>query len=567
MIKSLRIENFIIVKKLNLDFEKGLMVLTGETGAGKSIIVGAIDVILGGKVRSGMVFDEEKTTRLEVVFIIDKQNKKFLELLSKYEVDISDNEVFFTKEIYPNLKAKVFLNGRRITNSIIKEFREVLLDFHSQKDQQKLLDNTYQLEILDSFGNLTLQRKEFEEKFLDVKKIISELQNLKEQEQEKEEKIKLYQYQVNELEEIDLKEEEDEKLQNELNLLTHAEEIIEQSADIEQKVFENENSVYDIINYFIVQLTKFSDDNVHIKKSVDLLQESLTNLEEAITEIRQVQNFVNLDKHRLKEVESRLDTLNMIKNKYKMDIPKILDYLKKVKREIDFYSSGKKQIEILEKNYSQEKKKLQVLAEQLSKERQKIALKFEKEIVQNIKKLALPEANLKIRFDKVNTKKEFTSDFKYLTRSGQDEIEFFFSANRGVKMQPLKYAASGGEFSRVLLTIKKILSGKMDKKTIIFDEIDTGIGGNIAKLLGKFIANIGKSHQVICITHLPQIAAFADNNYAIKKRKGTKFPGIEIKRLNEKDKKEEIARMLAGTGSKLALKYAEEILKKNNKEI
>ena len=208
MIKSLQIENFIIVKKLKLEFENGLQVLTGETGAGKSIIVGAIDVVLGGKVRSGMVFDEEKTAYLEVVFNIEKDNKKFNDLLSKHEVDISDDEVFFKKEIYPNLKAKSFLNGRRITNSIIKEFREILLDFHSQKDQQKLLDNTYQLEILDSFGNLISERKGFEEKFLDVRKKLDELQNLQKQEQEQEEKIKLYQYQVNELEELCLKEKE-----------------------------------------------------------------------------------------------------------------------------------------------------------------------------------------------------------------------------------------------------------------------------------------------------------------------------------------------------------------------
>ncbi len=566
MIKSLQIENFIIVKKLKLEFENGLQVLTGETGAGKSIIVGAIDVVLGGKVRSGMVFDEEKTAYLEVVFNIEKDNKKFNDLLSKHEVDISDDEVFFKKEIYPNLKAKSFLNGRRITNSIIKEFREILLDFHSQKDQQKLLDNTYQLEILDSFGNLISERKGFEEKFLDVRKKLDELQNLQKQEQEQEEKIKLYQYQVNELEDLCLKEKEDENLQNELNLLTHAEEIIEQSADIERKIFEDENSVYDVVNSYIVRLTKFSSDNIHIKNTVNLLQESLANLEEAITEIRQVQNFINIDKHRLKEVESRLDTLNMIKNKYKMEITEILTYLKKIKEDISFYSSGKKRIEFLEKEYHLEKNELKNLAEQLSKKRQKIALKFEKEIEQNIKKLALPEAKIKIRFDKVNAKKEFTSGLKYLTRCGQDEIEFFFSANRGVKIQPLKHAASGGEFSRVLLTIKKILSGKMDKKTIIFDEIDAGIGGNIARLLGEFISNIGKFHQVICITHLPQIASFADTNYAIKKKIGTKFPGIEINKLNEKEKKEEIARMLAGSGSKLALKYAEEILKKNNKE-
>ncbi len=564
MIKSLSLKNFIIVRNLELDFEDGLQVLTGETGAGKSIIVGAIDVILGGKVRSGMVFDEEKSATLEVVFSIEKANKKFLELLSKNEVDISEKEVFMAKEIYPNLRSKCFLNGRRISNPIIKEFREVLLDFHSQKDEQKLLDNSYQLEILDSFGGLVSQRKRYEEKFFEVRTKLTELQNLRKLEHERAEKVKLFQYQVDELEDLDLKEKEDENLQNELNLLTHTEEIIKQSQEIENRIFEQENSVYDTINSFIIRLGKFSEDNIHLKNTIEHLHGSLANLDEAISEIRQIKEFLDVDKSRLKEVENRLDTLNLIKNKYKMEIPEILAYLKKIKGNLDSYSEGKKKSEILGKVCSGKKDELKKSAVILSENRRKNALKFEKDIEHNIKKLAIPDAKIKIRFDKVNAQKDFTPDLEYLTRRGQDEIEFFFSANRGVKMQPLKDAASGGEFSRVLLTIKKILSAKMDKKTIIFDEIDTGIGGNTARLLGEFIANIGKFHQVICITHLPQIASYADINYAIKKRKGKKFPTIEIKKLNEKEKKEEIARMLAGNGSITALKYAEEILKKVN---
>ncbi len=560
MITNLSIKNFVIVKELNLKFEDGLQILTGETGTGKSIIVGAINVIFGGAIHAGMLFDETNPAFLEVTFSKDESNKKFLELLSKHEIEPSENEVFFLREISTNLRGKSFLNGRRISNSIVKEFREVLLDFHSQRDQQKLFNENIQLEVLDKFGNLVSQRDEFEKEYKKIQSQIKELEKLLEQEKVAQERIKLYEYQIGDLEEINLKIGEDEKLQNELNLLNHAEAILNHASLLEQEIYEKENSVYDIINSFVHKLSNFEDDNSHIKKTISSLQESLGNLDDTISEIRQVQNVINLDSLRLEEVEERLNAINSIKAKYKKNVPEIMDYCSKIKDEIFSFTSVKKKILKIHQEIDKNSKELLKKANVLTKKRKEAAKILEDEIKTNIHKLAIPDARIKIRFDKEIIEKKCNNDLSGLTYSGQDKVEIFFSANIGVKMQPFKFAASGGELSRFLLTIKKILSDKLDKKTIIFDEIDIGLGGKTAELLGEFIFNISKFHQVICITHLPQIASYAKDHFLIDKKSGMNLTEVEIKKIDKTERKQEIARMLAGSKTELALKHAAEIL-------
>ena len=560
MITNLSIKNFVIVKELNLKFEDGLQILTGETGTGKSIIVGAINVIFGGAIHAGMLFDETNPAFLEVTFSKDESNKKFLELLSKHEIEPSENEVFFLREISTNLRGKSFLNGRRISNSIVKEFREVLLDFHSQRDQQKLFNENVQLEVLDKFGNLVSERDGFEKNFKEIQSKIKELEKLLEQEKVAQERIKLYEYQIGDLEEINLKIGEDEKLQNELNLLNHAEAILNHASLLEQEIYEKENSVYDIINSFVHKLSNFEDDNSHIKKTISSLQESLGNLDDTISEIRQVQNVINLDSLRLEEVEERLNAINSIKAKYKKNVPEIMDYCSKIKDEIFSFTSVKKKILKIHQEIDKNSKELLKKANVLTKKRKEAAKILEDEIKTNIHKLAIPDARIKIRFDKEIIEKKCNNDLSGLTYSGQDKIEIFFSANIGVKMQPFKFAASGGELSRFLLTIKKILSDKLDKKTIIFDEIDIGLGGKTAELLGEFIFNISKFHQVICITHLPQIASYAKDHFLIDKKSGMNLTEVEIKKIDKNERKQEIARMLAGSKTELALKHAAEIL-------
>ena len=562
MIKSLSVENFIIVENLNLEFENGLQVLTGETGAGKSIIVGAINLILGSDIHAGMLLDDSFPAKLEAVFEIDNQNKKIIKLFKNYDIDISEGEAFIAKEISTNLRSKSFINGRRVSKDIIKEFRALLIDFHSQRDQQKLFDTDFQLEVLDIYGKLTQIREQFTFKYKEVESKIKKVKKLQNAESELAEKIKLYHYQIDEIEKIEPVIGEDIKLQAELNLLTNAEDILNISTQLEQVIYEKENSVYDTISSYISQLVKFKGDNKNIEESVNFLQDASANLDNSINSIREVQNIIEVDSSRLEYIQSRLTLLNNLSVKYKKNIEEILEYQNGIQQQIDSYSSGKEEISELNDEITIDLKNINKLAEELSAKRKKVAINFGKEIVSNINKLAIPDAKIEFKFNGLENSIVNPEKLSGLNETGKDAVDIYFSANKGIKLQPFRIAASGGELSRFLLVIKKILSDRLDKRTIIFDEIDSGIGGKVSELLAEFIYDIGKYHQVLCISHLPQIASYSDRHFSIEKISGNKNSEVKVKILDENERKIEIARMLSGSDTELALMHAEELIKK-----
>jgi len=561
MIKGLIVENFIIVDKLNIEFGNGLQVLTGETGAGKSIIVGAISLILGSDIHSGMLLNESLPAKLEANFNIDNENKQLIELLKKYEFDTSDDEVFFAKEIATNLRSKSYINGRRVSKEIIKEFREILIDFHSQRDQQKLFDTDFQLEVLDIFGKLTKLRELFTSQYNKTDSKIKKLKKLQRAESELAEKIKLYQYQTEEIEKIKPVIGEDLKLQAELNLLTNAEDILNISSQLEQEIYEKENSVYDTISLYISQLKKFKDDNKNIEEAVSHLQDASANLDNTISNIREVQNIIEVDSSRLEYIQARLSEINTLSVKYKRNIKKILEYRINIQDQINSYSSNKEEIAELNNEIANDLILLNKLAEELSDKRKIAAIKFGNEIVTNIKKLAIPDARIEFKFRTLEDLVSNRENFRALNETGKDAVDVYFSANKGVKLQPFRIAASGGELSRFLLAIKKILSDRLDRRTIIFDEIDSGIGGKTSELLAEFIHDIGKYHQVICISHLPQIASYSDRHFSIEKISGSKNSEIKVKILDKNERRVEIARMLSGSDTELALQHAAELIK------
>ncbi len=562
MIKSLTVENFVIVENLNLEFGSGLQVLTGETGAGKSIIVGAINLILGSDIHAGMLLNESLPAKLEAVFEIDNKNRKLIKLFKNYDIDISEGEAFFAKEISTNLRSKSFINGRRVSKDIIKEFRSLLIDFHSQRDQQKLFDTDFQLEVLDIYGKLTQIREQFISKYKEVENKIKKLKKLQNAESELAEKIKLYQYQIDEIEKIEPLIGEDAKLQAELNLLTNAEDILNIATQLEQEIYEKENSVYDTISLYISQLAKFKDDNKKIEEAVNFLQDASANLDNSINSIREVQNIIEVDSSRLEYIQSRLSLLNNLIVKYKLNIDEILEYRNGIQQQIDSYSSGREEIVELNNEITTDLININNLADELSAKRKKAAVNFEKEIVTNINKLAIPDAKINFKFNELENSIGSTEKLSGLNETGKDAVDINFSANKGIKLQPFRIAASGGELSRFLLVIKKILSNRLDKRTIIFDEIDSGIGGKVSELLAEFIYDIGKYHQVLCISHLPQIASYSDRHFSIEKISGNKNSEVIVKILDENERKIEIARMLSGSDTKLALMHAEELIKK-----
>ena len=559
MIKYLRIENFIIVKKLIINFDNGLQVLTGETGAGKSIIIGALSILLGKSVKKGLLFDDTKSGYIEAGFTFTDDDIEIKKMLHKHSIEIENNEIFFAKEITTSNKGKSFINGRRVTNNIVKEFSDMLIDFHSQRDQILLLDSAYQLSILDKYAQIENQIIDYQSLYemnIELRKQLRKLQKI---ELDNNQKNELYHYQLDEINRTKLKIGEYKILQNEYNILSNAEDILNLTQSINFSLYENEKSMYDKISNFSKKVVNYADDNKHLKILHELLEEIKVSIEGVNSEIESLDGVIELDEKRLDEVVSRLDNLNSLSKKYNLSIDQIIDHKKVLEENLANFQSVAKEIETKKNEINKNNEKLIDSAVHLSDLRKIASKKLIVEIEKNLKILSIPDIQFEIKFSDLRNAND---DIESLTDLGFDEIDFYMSANKGIATQSMKFAASGGELSRILLTVKTILSKLISGRTIIFDEIDSGVGGKTAEVLGRFIKRISRNHQVLLITHLPQVAAYSDLHFVIKKQSKNKKTEVLVILLDEKHKIEEIARMLSGSLSSASIEHATELLNK-----
>lgn len=563
MITYLGLKNFILVRNLEINLNSGLQILTGETGAGKSIIVGALHLIMGAQLKGEVAREKDKTVSLSASFSIEDKNKALMSLIAQYEIDISDNELFFSREIHPDGKSGSFLNGRKITNAIIKEFRDCLFDFHSQRDQQQLLNEDYQLLYLDHYAKLDQDKEDFSTIFTQYHDKIHELKKLREEEKKTEDRIKLYEYQIEEIDDLHLVVGEEEELDSEYLILTNAQEILDSNLNLKLNLYENENAIYDQVSQYSSVFEKYENDHPLISELSSNLKAIISHFDEIIHINRQIPQIINLDEARLEEINNRIQQIHQLKTKYKRNIEEILAYRDEMENYLKGHKSLQEEINRVKVSLEEISQLLIKKADRLSELRTSAAISFAKEIEDNLKQLSIPDANIKINVDK---KEDLCNDkeekIRKMRETGQDSVEYLFNANKGGHLQTLKLSASGGELSRLLLVVKKILSEQLSPQTIIFDEIDSGIGGKTADSLGMFIENISKSHQVICITHLAQVASYADCHYKIEKNSDKEKTEIEVTKLMLNEQIEEIARMLSGSLSETAIEHAKELLKK-----
>ncbi len=562
MISRIKFKNFVLIKDLELHFHKGMNVITGETGAGKSVLVGGLNLVLGGMVRGSYFYEKDKNIYLEVDFEIDSSNNELADLIEKYAIEPEDKELFFVKEITTKGKNASFINGRRVTNSIIKEFRDVLLDFHSQNEQLNLNEQDYQLQVLDAYGGLISLRANVEKNYLSWVSEKQKLKKLIQKNNELEEKTKLYEYQIAELDELNLQANEMEDLDHEYNILINADRILTLGRELVQEMYEEENSLIDKLSSALNRLSEFNSDLSQIKIATEFFHDAKSLIEDGISSLREVEDVVSLDQERLEVVEDRIKQIESIKAKYHVNsVELLLEYYQEINdfllNKTALTSEISKQKALIQKI----EEDLLKLADKLSRKREENAKKLKNEIEENIENLSLPKAKVKFDFNELTQ----NNKLKEMTERGYDRVNLLFSANLGVDLQPLKESASGGELSRMLLALKKILSDKLLARTIIFDEIDVGIGGNTALYIADYIGKIGDKHQVLCITHLPQVAAKGRWHYKIIKNILHNKTEISIEQLTSKAREIEISRMLAGTTSETSLKHAKEILKINSK--
>ncbi|RHW41127.1 DNA repair protein RecN [Neobacillus notoginsengisoli] len=553
MLTELSIKNFAIIEALSVSFKKGLTVLTGETGAGKSIIIDAIHLLVGGRGSSEFVRHGEEKAEIEGLFLLDDSKHPCIEKASEYGIEIEDSMVVLRRDISQTGKSVCRINGKLVTISILREIGGTLVDIHGQHEHQELMNEALHLPLLDQFGQqeITPYLDSYRNVYQQYEETIGKLRKLNENEQKMAHRLDLIQFQVEEISNACLKPNEDEELGDEKQKLVNFEKIFE-SAQTGYLALKGDSHALDWAGEAMNQLENAAALDPAYKELFETVSNSYYALEDAAVTLRNNLDNLEYDPQRLNEIEDRLNEINQLKRKYGKTIPEILEYGEKIKVEIDALQNKETHIGNLEKELSILKKELTVKASELTKVRKKWAEKLTKLIHKELKDLYMAKTIFEIRFLKGG---------QSYSKMGMDKVEFFISTNPGEPLKPLSKVASGGELSRIMLALKSIFSKHQGVTSIIFDEVDTGVSGRVAQAIAEKISRVASGSQVLCISHLPQVAAMADTHLLISKvMKGGRTKTAVVP-LSENEKVAEIGRMISGVEiTDLTKEHAKELL-------
>lgn len=550
MLRELLIENLAIIEKLNLEFGDGLITLTGETGAGKSIILNGINLLLGEKASIDMLRSGEKQLVAQGVFEVNSEQKNELE---KLDIEVENDEVIIRRTLDVQGKEKSYVNGARVPRTRLKEVMKSLVDIVGQHSHQMLLNKENHIKLLDKFvEEETVDiRKKIEISLEKYSEICEKIKEIEKEKKETVEKKEFYEFQLDEIEKANLKIGEDIDLENEYKLLFNAGQIKEKLSISEFQLKNDEINALDIIYSCKKQIEAIVDYGKDFEEIYEQIERVYYDLEDCVSTIEQLESDIEIDEHRLEEVVSRLNLIEKLKNKYGSTIEEILEFAENISNKLKTLDDNNYQTSLLEKEREKYKKDYWDAAFQLREVRKKFIKKIEENLGKELDFLNMKNAKLDIKLEEKET----------MSKNGSDTIEFFITTNIGQPPKPLQKIASGGEVSRIMLALKVIFSHVDNIPILIFDEIDTGVGGETVRKIAEKLKEIGKNAQVICITHSPAIASKANEQYYIEKniKNGTTF--TSVKKLSEKERVYEIARMLAGESiSDSVLKHAEELL-------
>jgi DNA repair protein RecN (Recombination protein N) len=561
MLLELSIHNFALIEKLNIQFEHGLNILTGETGAGKSIIIDAVNMAIGERSDKAYVRTGADKAVIQAVFCVENQNLK--EIFDENGIDFSDGQtIILTREIYANGRSVSRVNDRTVTLSLVKEISKHLLDIHGQHAHQSLLYPENHIDILDAFEEESLidLKKQVADKFFYLQTLKNKLASLGGDQFETERKKELLRFQLNEIDGAKLCKDEEEELNYQHQFLSNSEKIYNAMENAYIRIYEGTptySPITDILGNIINELDEIKQFDEKIATIHDTLRDSLYTIEDVAREIRNFRDRIEFNPQLLEQIEKRLDIIASLKRKYGKTIQEILSYREKIYNELNELENREQIIEHLENEIDQIQSELFVLSKQLSDKRKKIAQKLENHISEELSSLNMKQATFKIHFYKNQDEKQMP----VFTSKGIDKVEFLISTNSGEPPKPLAKIASGGEISRIMLAFKTILAKTDSTPTLIFDEIDSGISGQTANIVGEKLAKISKEHQVLCITHLPQIALMADHHYYIEKISHNLSTITVVKKLKERDRIIELGRLLGSkTLTDLTLQHAKEMI-------
>ena len=534
MLVHLHVKNLALIEEAEVEFGPGLNILTGETGAGKSILLGSMQLILGGKTSRNMIRENADYALVELLFQLE--NPRVLKKLEDFDLYPEEGQILLSRKIMDGRSISK-INGETCTVGQMKAAAACLLDIHGQHEHQSLLYRDKQLEILDSYGRAQIfpQKTLVEEAYRQYRKSLEELNSLDIDEEQRNREMAFLEFEVTEIENAALTAGEDEELEHQYKKLSNARKIMEVLQTV-HTITGYENGAGDMTGTALREMAKVTQYDEELESLSQTLNEADSLLNDFHRELSSYLDDLVFDEETFYQVERRLDLINNLKAKYGQEISGILSYrdkqlekLEKLRKYEEYFQAAKEKVQ-------REEKKLEEASYELSKIRQEYKEQLEKKVVQGLKDLNFLDVDFAIRFDRR----------KNYTPNGFDDVEYEISTNPGEMRKPLGQIVSGGELSRIMLALKAILADRDEIETLIFDEIDTGISGRTAQKVSEKMAVIGKHHQVLCITHLPQIAAMADTHFEIEKHVKGSETTTQIHPLNEEDSVKELARLLGG---------------------
>ena len=567
MIQELRIKNFVLVEEMSLKFDRGLNVLTGETGAGKSILIDALSGVLGEKMSTDMIRTGFEKSALEGVFDIGGL-PQVRAILDESGIDCDDDTLVLKRELFSSGKGRCFANATPIPITRLKEISDYLVDIHGQNEHQNIARIAKHREILDGFAVHPALLERINALYLRLFELKEALSSQEIDEREKARRIEYLSFAIREIDAAKLAPQEEEELKNESHILSNAEKIFT-DINTASGLLKSEGGILPSLKRAEQCLSSVSRYDSNVSDVLDGIRNSLYSLEDAAQFLRDYESGINFSPQRVNEVEERLSLIASLRKKYGNTVPEILEYAEKSRRELEAISTSEERIGALKADYQKAVKEAKSVALELSESRKKAAKVLEVKVMAELKDLAMGGTSFKVSITRETSPEgeiEADSNKYVLYPHGIDRVEFLIAANEGEDLKQLRRVASGGEMSRIMLALKNVLLSTDIVESLIFDEVDAGIGGKTADIVGRKLKALSKNRQVLVITHLPQIAAMSDIHFIVQKNVTSSRTVTMVKRLNRTEKIREIARMLSGEKvTELTIRHAEEMVQSSER--
>lgn len=547
MISHLFIKNIALITELSIDLENGFNVLSGETGAGKSIIVDSVNLILGKRADKDLIRAGQETARVEA--LIETGNKELLkECLEAYGIE--GDELIISRELSQSGKNVCRINGQLSSLTQLRDIVSRFIDICGQNDNIMLLDEKYHMTLVDEFGGeeISLLKEKAAEAYEEYHRLSRELKELQKGVEDKERLTDLYRYQIDEISGANVKPGEDDELTEERDMMLNAEKLAKHLYEAKENISGNKGTL-ETLYEALENIREISGINDRLKKLEQVVNDAYYEIEDASYELSDISDRVTFDERRLDWIEDRLQELNRLKRKYGGSLEKVLETMEGLQSQLDTLDNSEYELQQLIKKTEASRQDMEKVFSELTSKRREYSRRFEKRLIGELSDLGMKNAELVTQYEKIPYSKD-----------GWDYISFMISVNRGTPPRKLSKIASGGELSRIMLAIKNIVAENENIETVIFDEIDTGISGVMARVVAEKIANISRKRQVICVTHLPQIASMGDTNYVITKNEKEEFVSTSLTRLDREGLLSEIARLSGGIQSSKAREHAIELV-------